>query len=195
MWMYGDNSTISGMHVSTSTNLLIAAVTFLYVLLTGALVTTSKETIEQSIEAIEQSKRAIEKSEEAIEQSKKEQQIRDIEKRLELFYIPAENIMKVADEYMKNPHDTVNFLKMDDYKPRGYENQSMSDEERAVISTVEKLKKIEQYRFLATKETCGLFTKYLYEEENNENRIALSESIENDVKEYVKRLYELKQVE
>ena len=30
-------------------------------------------------------------------------------------------------------------------------------------------------------------------EENNENRIALSESIEKDVKEYVKRLYELKQ--
>src|SRR5674476_754799 len=52
-----------------------------------------------SKEAIEQSKRAIEKSEEAIKQSKKEQQIRDIEKRLELFYVPAENIMKVAVSY------------------------------------------------------------------------------------------------
>ena len=33
MWMYNDNSTTTGMHVSISTNLLIAAVTFLYVLL------------------------------------------------------------------------------------------------------------------------------------------------------------------
>jgi len=33
MWMYNDNSTTTGMHISISTNLLIAAVTFLYVLL------------------------------------------------------------------------------------------------------------------------------------------------------------------
>lgn len=75
-----------------------------------------------------------------LKQSHKEQQIRDIEKRLELFYIPAENIMKAADEYIKNPN-TINFLKIKDYKHRGYENQSMSTEERAVVFSVEKLKK------------------------------------------------------
>lgn len=68
-------------------------------------------------------------------------------------------------------------------------------EEMAVLYTVENLNEIERYRFLATKETCKLITKYIYEEENNENRIALSDSIVKDVKEYVKRLYELKQEE
>jgi hypothetical protein len=129
-----------------------------------------------------------------LKQSHKEQQIRDIEKRLELFYIPAENIMKVADEYIKNTN-TINFLKINDYKHRGYENQSMSTEERAVVFSVEKLKEIEQYRYLAKKETCRLFTKYLYEEENNEIRTNLSKSIERDEKQYVKKLYELKQEE
>jgi hypothetical protein len=40
-----------------------------------------------------------------------------------------------------------------------------------------------------------LITKYLFEEENNEIRIALSESIEKDVKEYVETLYDLKHEE
>jgi hypothetical protein len=127
-----------------------------------------------------------------LKQSQREQQIRDIEKRLELFYIPAENIMTVADEYMKNPSDT-NYYKIIDYEPRRFKNQDASNEELAIRYVSAKLKEIKQFRYLATRETCKLFKRYLFEEESNEVRESLSKSVENDVKEYVKRLYELKQ--
>jgi hypothetical protein len=130
-----------------------------------------------------------------LKQSQNEQQTREIEKRLELFYIPAQNIMKVADEYIKNPAGNDNKLKIERYQKRGYEYSGMPPQQKAVLYTVENLKEIERYRFLATKVTCKLFSEFLYEEENNENRIALSKSIEKDVKEYVKRLYDLKQEE
>jgi hypothetical protein len=81
MSSYNNNSTLASVHITAGSNLLIAFVTFLYVLLTGALVIYSQE-------AIKQSQKAIEKSQEAIEQAKKEQQIRDIEHRLEKFYYP-----------------------------------------------------------------------------------------------------------
>jgi len=129
-----------------------------------------------------------------LKQSHKEQQIRDIEKRLELFYIPAENIMKVADEFLKNPRGSTKLYEITKYK-RPHTTLETTYEEYAIMYIVGKLKEIEQHRYLATKETCRLFIKCVYEEENSENCNGLSKSIEKDVKEYVKRLYELKQEE
>ena len=138
--------------------------------------------------------RTLKQSQKGYQQLQKEQQIRDIERRLELFYIPAENIMKVADEYRKNPENLARKNEMIKYK-RPITLMSTTHEEAAVMYTVDKLKEIGQYRYLATKETCILFTKCVYEEESSKNCTDLSESIEKDVKEYVKRLYELKQEE
>ena len=102
--------------------------------------------------------------------------------------------MKVADEYMKNPNGNTKFHEIYKYKSP-YATNDTTCEEYAVMYTVGKLKEIERYRYLATKETCRLFIKCVYEEENSENCNGLSKSIEKDVKEYVKRLYELKQEE
>jgi len=57
---------------------------------------------------------------------------------------------------------------------------------------VEKLKEIEQYRFLAKEEACRSFIKFVYEEESSENRLELSVFVQTDVNDYLVRLYELK---
>ena len=76
---YNSNSTLAGMYITTVNGLLICVLTLMYVFLTFSLV--------------EQSRKSVKKSEEAIAQTKKEQQIRDIENRLEKFYIPAKAII------------------------------------------------------------------------------------------------------
>ena len=111
-----------------------------------------------------------------------------------MFYIPAENIIKFASEFLKNPRGSTKFHEINKYKSP-YTTLETTSEKYAVMYTVGKLKEIEQHRYLATKETCRLFIKCVYEEENSENCNGLSKSIEKDVKEYVKRLYELKQEE
>ena len=131
MWMYNNNSTLAGMHTTTATNLIIAVVTFLYVLLTGALVTQSKE-------AVAKANVAIEKSEEAIAQSKKEQQIRDIEHRLEKFYIPADDILNGKDK--KGRNNTI---------------------EGNLEAKYKGLKQIRKYSYLAETATYEAYEKYI----------------------------------
>jgi Ca2+/Na+ antiporter len=88
------DTTLADMHISIANNLLMTFITFLYVLLTVVLVTQSKEQVAQS---------KVE-----VEQLKKEQKIRDIENRLENFYMPAQSTLKVAVEFLK---DTIHFTK------------------------------------------------------------------------------------
>lgn len=135
---YYNDSAMANMHVTTSTNLIIAFVTVLYVLLTGKLVTTSKESIELSKESIEQNKRSIELSKEAIEQSRKEQQIKDIENRLEKFYIPAEDL--INGKLKKNREQTIN-----GWPPANYIG----------------LKDLRKYSYLADKETYKAYETYI----------------------------------
>lgn len=104
-----DNSTISGLYANSITNTTIALVTVAYVLLTGIIVT----------------------------QSRKEQQIRDIENRLEKFYIPAEEIINNSS-INKNHKDTINGLQTANY---------------------DGLKHLKKYSYLANKTTFEAYEK------------------------------------
>lgn len=86
-----------------------------------------------------QSKEAIYQSKETIEQSKKEQQIRDIENRLEKFYIPADEI--INGQLKKNHGQTING------GPQG--------------SGVPGLKQLRKYSYLANETARDAFEKYL----------------------------------
>ena len=59
---------------------------------------------------------ALNQSQKQQKQLQNEQQIRDIEKRLELFYIPAQNALKKAVEYLKNPQDPAKYVEIIKYK-------------------------------------------------------------------------------
>lgn len=134
-------------------------------------------------------------SKEVIAQSKKEQQIRDIEKNLELFYMPAQHIMNVVEEFLKDPiHFTKWTEEVYSYQ-RGYHTQDTTPEEFASAYAVEKLKEIKQYLFLSKESTYQSFMKYVYGEENEENRLELSIYIQQDIKGYLSKLHELKQEE
>ena len=191
MSFYND-STMANTHVTTSINLIIAFVTLLYVWLTGSLVTASRESIKLSREAITKSNEAIELSKESVEQAKKEQQIRDIENRLEKFYMPAQSTLKVAVEFLK---DTIHFTKwtkeVNSYQRADYK-QDTTSEESANAYAAEKLKEIEKYRFLAKEKTCKSLIIFLYEGESTENRLEFSNCLQEDIKDYLARLYELK---
>lgn len=179
MSIYNGNSTMAEMHVSVANNLLLSAITFVYVLLTWNL---AKE-----------SKNAVTQSKEAIVQSRKEQQIRDIENRLEKFYMPAQSILKVAVEFLK---DTIHFTKWTDEVSscqRGNHSQSTTGEEDANTYAAEKLKEIEKYRFLAKEKTCRSLIKFIYENESTENRLEFSNCVQEDIKDYLAKLYELKE--
>ena len=131
-------------------------------------------------------------SNEVIAQSKKEQQIRYIEKSLELFYIPTQHIMNVAEEYLKDPiHYTKWTEEVYSYQIVYY-TQDTTAEESANAYVVEKLKEIEQYLFLAKESAYQSFMKYVYGEESQENRLELSKYIQQDVKDYLVKLRELK---
>lgn len=90
---YGYNATLADMHISIANNLLMTTVTFVYVLLTVALVKQSKEQVAHS------------KLE--VAQLQKEQQKRDIENLLEKFYIPADEIIN-RPVHKKSHDETVN---------------------------------------------------------------------------------------
>lgn len=123
--LYKDNLTAAGMHITIGTNLIIAAVTYYYVLLTKDLVT--------------QSEKAVTQSKNAVAQSRKEQQIRDIENRLEKFYIPAEEI--INGQLKENHEQTING------GPHG--------------SGVPGLKQLRKYSYLADKTTYEAYEKYI----------------------------------
>jgi hypothetical protein len=134
----------------------------------------------------------LKQSEKQQKQFQDEQKIRDIEKRLEFFYIPAQTILKIAEEYLNDPNNFAKSIAIRKFK-RGDELLSTTHEERAIIFTVENLKEIDQYRFLAKEKTCRSLIKYIYEGENNENRLEFSKNIQKDVTYYLAKLYELKQ--
>lgn len=121
---YNYNTTLADMHISIANNLLMTFITFFYVLLTVALVTQSKEQVAQS------------KLE--VAQSRKEQQIRDIENRLEKFYIPAEDI--INGKLKQNHEQTINGWPPDNYIG---------------------LKDFRKYSYLADKETYGAYKTYI----------------------------------
>jgi hypothetical protein len=122
MSRYENNSTLAGMHVATETNLLIFFVTLAYVILTLILVTETKKTVIQS---------------------KKEQQIRDIENRLEKFYIPA-------DDIMNNQLNNIKYTIL---------NGHISSPTGVVPSEIG-LKQINQYNYLADKKTYKAYDIY-----------------------------------
>lgn len=128
---YGYDTTLADIHISIANNLLMTFITFLYVLLTVALVTQSKEQVAQS---------KVE-----VAQLKKEQQIRDIENRLEKFYIPAYDIINNT-QTNKNRDNTLTGHPGNLYKDPDY-----------VIG----LKQLRKYSYLADKETYEAYEAYI----------------------------------
>jgi hypothetical protein len=135
---------------------------------------------------------SLSSAQDALRQSKKEQQIRNIENRLEMFYMPAQSTLKVAVEFSK---DTIHFTKwtneVSSYQRENHK-QSTNGEEGANAYVAEKLKEVEKYRFLAKEKTCRSLIKFLYENESTENRLEFSNYIQEDIKDYLAKLYELK---
>lgn len=158
--------------------------TFANTLLTLGIIIFSALSLSSAQEALKQ-------SHEQQEQFQNEQRIRDIEKRLELFYIPAQNALKISAGFLINPKDSAKSVEIFKYK-RPNTSSSQTHEEAADVYAVEKLKEIEQYRFLAKYDTCRSFKKYVYEEESSNNRLVLSGCIQNDVEDYLDELYKLK---
>lgn len=115
---YDNNTNLTDIHISTANSLLMASITFLYVLLTIALVKQSNE---------------------AIAQSKQEQYIRDIENKLEKFYIPADDIIN-NQQYNISHKDTIN-----GWSPTNYVG----------------LKHLRKYSYLADKTTYEAYEKYI----------------------------------
>lgn len=128
--IYNYDAILADMHISIANNLLMTFITFLYVLLTVALVMQSKEQASQS------------KLE--VAQSRKEQQIRDIENRLEKFYIPADEIIN-RHIHKKSHNETVH----------GY--QGGRNDSGYVIG----LKHLRKYSYLADKDTYDAYEKYI----------------------------------
>lgn len=128
--LYNYNTTLSEIHISIANNLLMTFITFLYVVLTLALVMQSKEQVAHS---------KIE-----VEQLKKEQQIRDIENRLEKFHIPADEIIN-RNVHKKSHDETVH----------GY--QGGRNDSGYIIG----LKHLRKYSYLADKKTYDAYEKYI----------------------------------
>ncbi|KKH15816.1 hypothetical protein [Methanosarcina mazei] len=128
--LYNYDTTLADIHISIANNLLMTSITFIYVLLTIALVTQSKEQVAQS------------KLE--VAQTRKEQQIKDIENRLEKFYIPADEIIN-RRVHKKSHDETVH----------GY--QGGRNDSGYVIG----LKHLRKYSYLANKATYDAYEKYI----------------------------------
>ena len=205
MSLYND-TTLAGTHTTTSTNLIIAFVTILYVWLTKNLVTTSKESIELSKKSIAQNIRSIELSKEAIVQSQKEQRIRDIEKRLELFYIPTQNILIALNSLIEwEKKEMEESEKKQNYgKPNlnyGKPNANHGSFQRENFEATSKLKELGKFRFLAKDKTCKSFMSYVFHTDAPEDYIKkvesyrkdLTLSINMDVENYMVELSNLKQ--
>lgn len=139
MSMYNNNSTEAEMHISLANNFLLSTITLIYVLLTWNLTTQSKQ---------------------AIGQSRKEQKIRDIENRLEKFYIPAEDILN--GNLKKNHEQTIN-----GWPPTNYSG----------------LIDLRKYSYLADKETYEAYERYITISCVNLKSIACKD-MDRDIKDY-----------
>jgi len=114
---YNNSSTMAGMYVSTETNLLMFVTTVAYVILTLFLVNETSN---------------------AVTQTRKEQQIRDIENRLEKFYIPAIDI--INGSLQKKKHEII----------RGEPSENLDG-----------LVSISKYSYLAEKNTYKAYDKFI----------------------------------
>lgn len=124
MSRYSNNSTMAAMHLDVANNLLMFLTTFAYVILTLFLVYETTNTVKESRNAIDQ--------------SKKEQKIRDIENKLEKFYIPTYNILTSPSKY--SHYYTIE-----------------GDPEKPYIG----LREIRKYNYLADEKTYNLFETYV----------------------------------
>jgi hypothetical protein len=114
-------------------------------------------------------------------------EIKDIQNTLESFYMPVQNIIKIANKFIKSQNDFTVLAEIRKHK-RGYEHQDMSRFERASIYTAEELKLIANYRYKAKEDTCKSFEKFVYEDESEENFLELSTLISRDVDSFQERL-------
>lgn len=112
---------------------------------------------------------------------------KDIEDKLELFYTPAQNAIKIADKFMNNSQNLDIWHEICKHK-RGYEHQDMTLFERASIYVAEELKQIAKYRFRANGDTRKAFEKYVYEEESEENYLELAKLINRDIEDFQEKL-------
>lgn len=124
MQRYDNDTTLTDIHISTANNLLMAYINFLYVALTVIIITQSRD---------------------AIAQSRKEQQIKDIENRLEKFYIPADDIIN-NPQTNKNRDNTLTGHPGNLYKDPDY-----------VIG----LKHLRKCSYLADKKTYEAYEAYI----------------------------------
>jgi hypothetical protein len=119
---------------------------------------------------------------------------KDIEDRLELFYIPAQNAIMIAEKFMntfQNFSGNLDVWHEICKHERGYEHQDMTLFERASIYVAEELKLISKYRFRAKEDTRKAFEKFVYEEESEENYSELSRLIKRDIEDYQGKLSDL----
>lgn len=137
MQRYDNDTTLTDIHISTANNLLMAYINFLYVALTAIIITQSRE---------------------AIAQSRKEQQIKDIENRLEKFYIPADDIINLKHRHREN---TVN----------GYKRNTDGQ-------FVQGLQHLRKYSYLADKATYEAYEKYISTECTTEKPITCQDTYE-----------------
>jgi TIR domain len=114
-------------------------------------------------------------------------EVQDIEDRLELFYIPAQHAIMIADKFMNNSQNLDVWHEICKHK-RGYEHQDMTLFERASIYVAEDLKQITKYRFRAKEDTRKAFDKFVYGEESEENYSELSRLINRDIEDYQGKL-------
>ena len=137
MLINNKNSTTAEMHISVANNLLLSAITFVYVILTWNLAKESKNSIAQS---------------------KKEQQIRDIENKLEKFYIPADDIINLKHRHKER---TINgFVRNDNQFVQG-------------------LKHLRKYSYLADNETYKAYEKYMSTECTNPKSTTCTDTYKN----------------
>lgn len=131
-------------------------------------------------------------SQDALKQLQDEQRIKDIEKRLELFYIHVQNILYAVDKSIE-----LRKKNEDDFK------EIISTENFEVI---DKLKELGKFKFLAEESTCKSFMKYVFDEDTlstvvqwtfygtdaEKYRQDLTSRINSDVNNYLSELSDLK---
>ncbi len=105
---------------------------------------------------------------------------KNIQNRLELFYLSAQSAFNVANRYIKNPNDMEIWDEIRKYKP-SCATMDTTFFEYASSYVYQKLKQIERYRFRAEEDTRKAFEKYIYEEDNEENYYKLSKLIDRDI--------------
>lgn len=145
-----------------------------------------------SARSLSSAKDALKQSEKQQKQFQDEQRIKDIEKRLELFYIPVQNILYAVDKSIefrkKNESDLKEIFSTENFE------------------AINMLKELGKFKFLAEESTCKSFMKYVfdkgtfstivqwtfYETDAEKYRQDLTSRINSDVKNYLFELNYLK---